>query len=616
MRQLLATDTRAASNALVAVLLAGVVAISATAGGAVIINQYQQDISEGSEIVRSQVETPTQAQVHITSLVGDNLPLENTKVRIEFLDRNASSATVTNVQAAKQSSTAISGQVNQSVQTADRSDPVTETVTYYEPNGTTNELELDVYKWERTKTYETVKRDDYDVPVKRWEIVVNGVGKYGGEAFSHYAYCESTHSSMYACDRKREDIADDDDHTFDSIYAISYVTTTKNKTFTYKSPKDPGSNWTKVEKVGTKTYDLNSTHTIYDRKTVEAVVGYNINGTTKNVSRNRTVYVASAATNANRLSLGGTGAADNKDVDADAEADNDVAAGVGSQGDVADLSNISQALSNADDNATFLETSKPNTAAGVGGSIGSSESDLMSQGETLIIQLDQPLLFNDERISVEIINTKTNNLVMDRNVRVDSPNSVAFSPDGTAAPADEAPPDIDDPDVNVSGPDLPDDSIITDPPEVDLPDSDDGDSGDEAEPDSTDTNPDITGDTDKDGDDSPDKNIDCRFNQRIAQAGYACVGDQKPLADDTITGGYVAACEMVECGKSSTLEIESEVDVDTARRFAKIRQDKIEDDDESDDDGYKPRDSDDSDSSSGSNYTDMSGNGNAGHIAP
>jgi len=110
--------------------------------------------------------------------------------------------------------------------------------------------------------------------------------------------------------------------------------------------------------------------------------------------------------------------------------------------------------------------------------------------------------------------------------------------------------------------------------------------------------------------------IDCKLNQQIAQAGYACVGNQNALADDTITGGYVAACEKVECAKSSTVETRSGVDLDTTRRFAENRHDEAEDNDESDDDGYKPRDSDNSDSSSGSNYTDMSGNGNAGHIAP
>ena len=110
--------------------------------------------------------------------------------------------------------------------------------------------------------------------------------------------------------------------------------------------------------------------------------------------------------------------------------------------------------------------------------------------------------------------------------------------------------------------------------------------------------------------------VDCKVNQQIAQAGYACIGNQNALADDTITGGYMAACEKTVCAKSSTVETRSGVDANTAGRFAENRQDEAEDNNEIDDDGYKPKDSDNSDSSSESNYTDISDNANAGHIAP
>ena len=119
--------------------------------------------------------------------------------------------------------------------------------------------------------------------------------------------------------------------------------------------------------------------------------------------------------------------------------------------------------------------------------------------------------------------------------------------------------------------------------------------------------------------------IDCKLSRRIAQSGYTCVGDQTSSDHDTITGGYVAACEGSECAPSNNID-KKEIGID-GKIDDVIGSDGFYDGGEDDftdfssssvSDGRSSLDGSSSHtdhSSSTGGYTDMSGNGNAGRIA-
>jgi hypothetical protein len=91
------------------------------------------------------------------------------------------------------------------------------------------------------------------------------------------------------------------------------------------------------------------------------------------------------------------------------------------------------------------------------------------------VQLDRPLLFEGDRVRVEIIDRETNSLVMDRTVRIENTERFQFTPQGGTTVASESAPAS--PEVNVAAdaPDAPDTSL-GDLPNVDTPDVDISDS--------------------------------------------------------------------------------------------------------------------------------------------
>ena len=54
----------------------------------------------------------------------------------------------------------------------------------------------------------------------------------------------------------------------------------------------------------------------------------------------------------------------------------------------------------------------------MGGTAGSNAAGTWTQGESVVVQLNRPLLFEGERVTVQIIDSETNILVMDRTVRI------------------------------------------------------------------------------------------------------------------------------------------------------------------------------------------------------
>jgi len=225
--------------------------------------------------------------------------------------------------------------------------------------------------------------------------------------------------------------------------------------------KPKGDGWTKVESnVSTTTVDLDKPKTTYKTETREVTVGHKEVASTTEVTRDRKVYTAASVPD---------------DVEVDAEDTYTLLSGKSDADDDSDTTATTTtalpadaALTNANDSAAFLENGRPNSAAGVGGTIGTTESGMMMQGDELVIQLDRPLLYDDERISVEIIDTETNTVVLDQNARVDDLRSIAKAAGTTnvstvgesgSGPSDGGSGSIGDPSfngtvpINVSGPD-------------------------------------------------------------------------------------------------------------------------------------------------------------------
>lgn len=478
-------DTTATSQVIGAVVMAALT-VTVLGGGYVATQErVEQEYAPTETVEQSSIEATSTDQLKIKPLVGDDVDLNNTKVKVTFKDRNAPPAVLYNAGKAKQQSAAVATRVNKTVSTGGNYTAVNETVTYYEQNGTTDEVELTRYKWEKTETYETVKKSDGD-PVRRWEIVVNDVGPWGGESYSHTTHCEATYKTYGECDQKFDSIADDDDQSIEDFYPISYVMTTKTKTYTHKSPVHPGGEWTKVKALGKQSYDLENPKPIYEKRNKTVTVGYNASDTTTTVTETRPVYVATNETTS--TSNGPTGvdpkaatrtlgldddaefdevnAAASLDADADADtdadADDDADADADADADVtaagaSDTVPAEQAITNAADEASFLvgeETNgTQNSAIGAGGSAGSKQPGTWVQGETIFVQLDRPLLFEGDRVRVQIIEQGSNSEVLDRTIRVQNPETFSFAPDGTEA--------------TEKLPATPDRNISIDPPSVD-----------------------------------------------------------------------------------------------------------------------------------------------------
>ena len=94
-------------------------------------------------------------------------------------------------------------------------------------------------------------------------------------------------------------------------------------------------------------------------------------------------------------------------------------------------------------NALVDEDTSPtqNSAISMGGTAGSNAAGTWTQGESVVVQLTRPLLFEGERVTVQIVDSEANSLVMDRTVRIQDTKRFQFSPDGGATIVDGTAPD-------------------------------------------------------------------------------------------------------------------------------------------------------------------------------
>jgi hypothetical protein len=309
-----------------------------------------------------------------------------------------------------------------------------------------------------------------------------------------------------------EDLTDSFEPSPDQVVEYETVTTTQTTAAT-----KPGPGWERVgpAPTGTHTYELEEPAPTYEQTTKEVTVGYNVTNTTRAVERERTLHVPAATASP-------------------ASANATTVQGV--------LQNAPASTS-----VSFLDVDGANSAVGVGGTIGTTHHGTMAQGDTAVIQLDQPLLFDGERINVQLIDTQTNSLVMDRNVRVQTPEQFQFAPDGTTPPDGATPNGTGTVPVNDSldpgdglgnAPDIdPAPGNDTQPPDSDPdgpPDTIPDDGGSDSSP--------AVGTGDGDGEPQTKSDLDCRFATRTASGGIACVGDQTSGNDDSATDGYTQVC--------------------------------------------------------------------------
>jgi hypothetical protein len=183
----------------------------------------------------------------------------------------------------------------------------------------------------------------------------------------------------------------------------------------------------------------------------------------------------------------------------------------------------------------------------MGGTVGSKAAGTWTQGESVVVQLDRPLLFEGERVTVQIVDSETNSLVMDRTVRIQDTKRFQFSPDGTGTVTDDPAPGEN---VTVNGSVGTPNGTLGDLPNVSTDLGDGGSTPDDSDDGTFDSNPDVgTGDGDGDGERKSRSDLNCGFASRTAQAGLACVGDQTNTSDDSSTEGYSTVCqtEGIEC---------------------------------------------------------------------
>ena len=193
-------------------------------------------------------------------------------------------------------------------------------------------------------------------------------------------------------------------------------------------------------------------------------------------------------------------------------------------------------------NALIDEDTSPtrNSAIGIGGTAGSKAAGTWTQGESVVVQLNRPLLFEGERVTIHIVDSETNSLVMDRTVRIQNPKRFQFGPEGGATVTDETAPGEN---VTVNGSVGTPNGTLGDLPNVSTDPGDGGSTPGDSDDGMSDSNPDVgTGDGDGDDEPQPKADLDCGFASRTASGGYACVGDQTDSNDDSSTGGYTKAC--------------------------------------------------------------------------
>jgi hypothetical protein len=110
------------------------------------------------------------------------------------------------------------------------------------------------------------------------------------------------------------------------------------------------------------------------------------------------------------------------------------------------------ALDNAADAAPFIDGSSnsasadaesANAAVGVGGTAGESQEGMWTQGESIIVQLDEPRIDEGDRVRVQIIDTEDNSVVLDKSIRAEGVEQISFDydPGDTEAAVGNSPAD-------------------------------------------------------------------------------------------------------------------------------------------------------------------------------
>jgi len=535
-------DTTATQEVVGALIFSVLLVASLGAGYVVIQDQVEAEHAPDATVEQSSIEAESTDQLAIKPLVGDDVDLENAEVRVTFEDRNAPDAVLTDLQDAKDHSQSVQVSDTQTIQTAGDVEPINQTVTYYERNGTVDQLELNTYKWQKevnvpvrvkkwrvwniTDTegpgveynYDTVRRTTTEGKPSRFD---------GGYADGYLIVWEVEEDYRPKCVATREDRHETCPYST-ITRAKSWHTVNETKNVTVEYPEKPGDGWEKVsdEPVGTDTYKLKQPAPTYDEKQKEVTVGYKITNTTKEVDRTKTVHVASenapeadsddGGMIASIAPIGAAGASGDSDSvwgdygsgsdwgnfsddkyvtdsqsddesqspdgssntvddstntgagsdtntdetsdtasntdDTDASRDSAQAPGdatnsAGESSEAGDTDDIpaDQALDSANDNAAFLAgddvSPEQNSAIGMGGTAGSNAAGTWTQGESVVVQLDRPLLFEGEKVTVQIVDRETNSLVMDRTVRIEDTKRFQFGPEGGATVTDETAPD-------------------------------------------------------------------------------------------------------------------------------------------------------------------------------
>jgi hypothetical protein len=394
-----------------------------------------------------------------------------------------------------------------------------------------------------------------------------------------------------------DDLPDSFEPAPDQVVDYETVTTTR----TTNATTTPGPGWKKVGPVttGNQTYELDEPVPTYEQTTKAVTVGYNVTNTTREVERERTVYVASEhAPEANTN---------------DADAGNDTDIGSKADASVGGPNAVGQALDAANDNAAFLVDEDtgpaPNSAVGAGGSAGSQSAGTWVQGESVVVQLDRPLLFEGERVTVQLVDRETNSLVMDRTVRIENTERFQFAPDGGATVTDHPAPGRN---VTINGSVGAPNATVGDPPNI----TTDPDAGSPARDDSddggSDSSPDV-GTGDGDGEPQTKTDLDCSFRGQTASGGIACVGDQTRGNDDSATEGYNQVCNA---GDANCNERGYETNYDPTNQGDNWRAG-LPDVDESRGSGGGGGGGGSSDNGqAGDGHTDTGGNGNSGATGP
>jgi len=415
-------DNRGASNVLGSMFLVGIIIVSLTVAGAVATDRIQTEIRPDTEISESKIDATTQQQLRITPLVGDDINLNETEVRVSFPDRKAPPAVVTDVGAAKAGSQSIRAVDNTTIESAGQFEPIYDNVTV---QWTENKSEVTqpVYTWEAEVTREYQVNEyrhynNFNDNLKEREFARNNdsleerprvenagkavVWEYQDCIYNEY-WCDGsseTESRTYIgseFDPSRSELdVNNETLALETAKPVEWHTTNETDTVRVNATREPNVSdrdleWTKVsdEPVDNVTYELDEPKQVTYERTERVIVGFNVTNTTQEVTKPQTVHIAT---------------------------------------DSASNVNLSQPAANANKDAGFFGDRGANTAAGIGGTAGTTYDGVLTKGESIAIQLDRPLLFAGERVHVEIIDKETNSRVLDRTVRVDDPKQFRFTP--------------------------------------------------------------------------------------------------------------------------------------------------------------------------------------------